>query len=55
MADPVEIDRILEANHELAKRLGIQGTPGFVIGNRVLPGAVDAETLAQLVAEARGN
>lgn len=48
-----EIDRILAFNKALAKKLGIQGTPGFVIGDQVIRGAIDIETLRQLIAEAR--
>lgn len=44
-----EIDRSLE----LAKALGIDGTPAFVIGNKLIPGAVDAGTIKAAVAEAR--
>ncbi len=44
-----QIDRSLE----LAKALGIDGTPAFVIGNKVIPGAVDASTIQAAVAEAR--
>jgi protein-disulfide isomerase len=52
MKDP-EINAILGKNHELAQSLNIRGTPAFVIGGRLVPGAVDAETLRQLVATAR--
>jgi protein-disulfide isomerase len=38
---------------ELAQALGITGTPGFVIGKQLAPGAIDYETLKHLVAEAR--
>jgi protein-disulfide isomerase len=48
-----EIERALAQNMELAQALGITGTPGFVIGNRLVPGAVDLAQLKQLVAEAR--
>jgi protein-disulfide isomerase len=44
-----QIDRSLE----LAKALGIDGTPAFVIGNKLIPGAVDAGTIKAAVAEAR--
>ena len=47
------IERALAQNMELAQALGITGTPGFVIGNRLVPGAIDLATLKQLVAEAR--
>lgn len=48
-----EIEQMLGANMELAQALGITGTPGFVIGNQLLPGAIDYDTLRQLVAQAR--
>ena len=48
-----EIAASLDRNHRLARDLAINGTPAFVIGNHVVPGAVDLETLKKLVAEAR--
>ena len=48
-----EIDRIIERNNALAQELGINGTPGFVIGDQVIPGAIDLDTLRRLIAEAR--
>ena len=41
----VGIDRIIHTNYELADALNIQGTPGFVIGDNLIPGAVDLDTL----------
>jgi protein-disulfide isomerase len=48
-----EISRILEAVAELAEELGVSGTPAFVVGEMLAPGAVDAATLEKLIAEAR--
>ncbi|MFP6729084.1 MAG: DsbA family protein, partial [Alphaproteobacteria bacterium] len=48
-----DIERILADNNALAEKLGIQGTPGFVIGDQIIPGAVDLQTLLELIAEAR--
>jgi protein-disulfide isomerase len=48
-----EIEQTLAANMELAQALGITGTPGFVVGKRLAPGAIDYETLKQFVADAR--
>ena len=48
-----EIDKILAQNNALAEKLGIRGTPGFVIGDQIIPGAIDIKTLRQLIAEAR--
>lgn len=44
---------VIEANHRLASALGINGTPAFVIGNQLLPGAADEATLAAQVNAAR--
>jgi protein-disulfide isomerase len=52
MEEP-EIQRSLDQNMELARALGINGTPGFIIGKQLVPGAVDLETLKRMVAEAR--
>ena len=52
MEDPTVKARI-EANLKLAHELGIQGTPALVIGNDLVPGAVDAAELQRLVAVAR--
>ena len=52
MASP-EIDRALKTNTELAEALDIRGTPGFVIGNEIVPGAIDLATLKQMIANAR--
>ncbi len=48
-----EIDRMLDRNVKLAHVLAINGTPGFVIGDQIVPGAVDLPTLKSLVADAR--
>jgi protein-disulfide isomerase len=52
MAAP-EIDRVLKANNDLAKALEIRGTPGFVIGEEIVPGAVSLDALKDLIATAR--
>jgi protein-disulfide isomerase len=52
MAAP-QIRADLKANRELARELAISGTPAFVIGRQVIPGAVSLDDLRQLVADAR--
>jgi protein-disulfide isomerase len=54
MDDPV-IKARLDANIELARKLEIDGTPAYVIGARMIPGAVDAATLRDAVASARAK
>ncbi|GGG27277.1 membrane protein [Caldovatus sediminis] len=52
MDDPA-IQRRIEANLRLAREIGVEGTPALVIGERLVPGALDLPTLERLVAEAR--
>jgi protein-disulfide isomerase len=52
MADP-EIQTATDRNLALAEALRITGTPGFVVGRRILRGATDLETLQSLIREAR--
>jgi protein-disulfide isomerase len=48
-----EVQDILKRNYALAESLEINGTPAFVIGNVLVPGATTVEHLKQLVADAR--
>ncbi|MEA2767048.1 MAG: hypothetical protein QOD93_10 [Acetobacteraceae bacterium] len=52
MDDPAVQARI-DANLKLAHDLGIQGTPALVIGNDLVPGAVELPALRKAVADAR--
>lgn len=49
-ADP-QIVYELERNTRFAQELGFTGTPSWIAGNRVIEGAVPADTLAQAIAE----
>ena len=40
-------------NIRLASALRIEGTPALIIGDTLIPGAIDLATLGRLVAEAR--
>ncbi len=52
-AQSPEIDRTLELNLSLANALGIRGTPAFVIGDRLVPGALGYKKLNAVVHELR--
>ncbi len=52
MAAPA-IEALIEKNYALGQALGINGTPAFVIGGEVAPGAVPLARLKQFVARAR--
>jgi protein-disulfide isomerase len=47
------IGREIETNLALARELGMTGTPTFVIGTRILQGAVGYEALSKAIADAR--
>lgn len=53
MADPA-LEARLRADIALAQALGITGTPSFVVGGKVIPGAVGLDDLRQAVIQARG-
>ncbi len=50
-----EIQAMIARNHDLAQTLQITGTPAFVIGDTLVPGAVDRKTIERLVARARAK
>jgi len=52
MDAPAVTDEI-NANLELAQAIGVRGTPAFVVGDVVVPGAVPLESLIDLVNAAR--
>ena len=53
--DAEEITAMLQKNYELAQSLGIRGTPAFVIGDELHPGALDLRTMKALVNQARAK
>jgi protein-disulfide isomerase len=53
--DSEEIVGTIARNQELAQRLAINGTPAFVIDNKVVPGYLPKDGLAQKIAEVRAN
>ncbi|MYF07769.1 MAG: DsbA family protein [Rhodospirillaceae bacterium] len=48
-----EIESAIDANLQLAERLGIRGTPAFVIGGKVIPGMMRARQYPAELARAR--
>jgi protein-disulfide isomerase len=52
-ADDPQIEAELKRNFQLAGQLGATGTPLFVIGDRVMNGAVGYDALQQAIAAAR--
>jgi protein-disulfide isomerase len=50
--DNPEWQAVIEKNRALANDLGISGTPGFIVGNELVPGALDLNGLKELIARA---
>lgn len=46
---------VIDKNRALAQELGISGTPGFIVGNELVPGALDLNGLKELIARASGQ
>lgn len=51
MANP-KWQAVIAKNRALARELGISGTPGFIVGNELVPGALDLNGLKELIARA---
>ena len=47
------IETTIRGNLALAEALGVHGTPAFLVGDTLIPGATDADSLIKLVADTR--
>lgn len=52
MADPEIADNIMQTKY-LVRNIGIEGTPGFVIGDQLIAGYIPYEKLKEYIAKAR--
>ena len=50
-----EVSDIISANRGLAQTLGVTGTPAFIIGDTLVPGALTQRRMADLIEQARAN
>ena len=50
-----KIDGILQQNLMLGSAIGVTGTPGFVIGEELIPGAIGLDAFKQKLASQRSN
>ncbi|PAQ05061.1 hypothetical protein CIT26_32960 [Mesorhizobium temperatum] len=48
-----DIQAAIDKNAQLAQALKISGTPGFVVGDQIFPGATDLATMKKLIDHAR--
>ena len=49
-----EVSQHIEMSSRLSQSLGFTGTPSFVIGDALVPGVIETDQMADLVAQARG-
>ncbi|WP_339107608.1 DsbA family protein [Thioclava sp. GXIMD4216] len=49
-----EVEKVIEANYALGQRMGLSGTPSFVIGDEMLRGYAPEEAMKKIVADQRG-
>jgi protein-disulfide isomerase len=54
MADPQLVAQIAR-NASLANALNIHGTPAYVVADQIIPGAIDAKSLARIVEKQRAK
>lgn len=47
------LQQIIDHNRALARELGINGTPGFIIGTELVPGALELKDLKSLIGRVR--
>jgi protein-disulfide isomerase len=50
-----EVESEIQRGTAIAKSLGLTGTPGFIVGTELVPGATDLETLKSMIDDARHN
>ena len=50
-----DIEKQLKANLQLGNALDIDGTPAFIVGTTIVPGAISLDELKRLIANARSN
>ncbi|MCF8481394.1 MAG: DsbA family protein [Rhodospirillum sp.] len=48
-----DVDAKIARSFQLAQALGISGTPAFIIGDQLIPGAMGPDTLTALIKDAR--
>jgi protein-disulfide isomerase len=48
-----EVDSELQRGQQIARALKLEGTPGFIVGTELVPGATDLVTLKSMVDDVR--
>jgi protein-disulfide isomerase len=47
--DDTKLNESIERNLRLATAIGVDGTPAYIVGEQIIPGAIDAGSLAKIV------
>ncbi len=50
-----EIKSMLAETNRLAQRIGVRGTPAFIVRNELIPGAMSPENLREFIARMRSD
>lgn len=50
-----DVDDAIAENYLVAEALGLRGTPSYVVGDEVIPGAVNFETLQEKISQVRDD
>ena len=50
-----EVADISSKNHELGGKIGVDGTPAFIVGDKLYPGALGIDEMKSIVSEQRGG
>lgn len=48
-----EIETMIQSNYRLAQQIGVRGTPAFIVGDQLVPGAMSPEGIRELIAQKR--
>ena len=54
-AQSADVSKSIQMNRALANDLGITGTPGFVVEDQLISGAVPYENFIEVIAKKRAN
>ncbi len=49
------IETQIQTNLQLARQVGVRGTPAFIVGDQLVPGAMSPDQMRQLIAQKRGS
>lgn len=50
-----KVKRVVQDTVDLGRNLGIQGTPAFIVGDQVAPGAISQQQLTEMIRQARDS